>query len=98
MLLLTGNRFEPWGENPKFGSIFEVEEVRKCYQNLTIHESMEQVPIGGDVLGVYFIYPGDRDRDFKNIVPKGQSFTWSLLHLSKSTCMLACMNANVCNC
>ena len=74
--IFKGNRHEPWGENPRFGTIFEPDEVRKCYPELTIHDAMDEVEIGDDVLGVYFVYPGDRDRDFKNIVPGGERFVF----------------------
>jgi len=69
--IFKGNKIEPWGENPKFGTIFEPDEVRKCYPEVTIHDSMDDVEVGDDVIGIYFVYPGDRDRDFKNIVPGG---------------------------
>ena len=70
--IFQGNRVAPWGLNPKFDTIFEPEEIKKCYPDVEFVNSMEDIHVGDDILGIYFVYPGDRDRDFKNIVPGGK--------------------------
>lgn len=45
--------------------------MRKCYPNVSIMNSIEDVEVGDDVVGIYFVYPGDRDRFFKQLLPGG---------------------------
>lgn len=62
--VFKGNKVNPWGDNPDFSTIFEPNEFRKCFPKLTVHDSLANVTVGDDIIGIFFNYPNDRQHPF----------------------------------
>lgn len=71
--VFKGNKVNPWGDNPDFSQIFEPDEYRKCFPDLTVHDTLADTTVGDDVVGIFFNYPNERQRRFSKELIKTKS-------------------------
>ena len=71
--VFKGNKANPYGDNHAFSSIFEVDEVRKCFPRVKMYSQLEDVDVGEDVIGIYFSYPNAKSHPFTKSLKRSKT-------------------------